>query len=217
MNTAKTQLFTDHFRYERPSSKKPKSHSRSNRTKRKQSAKPPAPKKPATKISRPRLTEEQKLERRRKRAAERYQQRTEQGLCRTCGREAIPGQTRCPKCAEEHRTWNRPYEEKRRRTRGMQPRPKFDYTEIIAALREENTFQAARETTQGPKRVHSEVYQRQRREQVAKVRTERKSLGLCLQCAEPSPDGETRCGICAEKHRQEYRLSQAKKMLAAQP
>ena len=180
-------------------------------------AKPNRPKKPATKIPKPRLTEEEKLERRQRRAKERHQQLKEQGLCRTCGQKAIPGQIRCSKCAEEHRKWNRSYRENRRREQGKQPRPKFDYTETVNSLREENTSQAAAATTKRPKRVRSEAYNKQRREQAAKVRNERKSLGLCVRCAKPSPEGETRCGICAEKHRQECRLAKAKKMLAAEP
>ena len=216
MQIVKTQLFTDHFHYEKPSSGKRKPNPKSNRTKQKRSAKPSEPKRPATKIPKPRLTKEQKLERRRTRAKERGQQLTEQGLCRTCGQEAIAGQTRCTKCAEEHRKWNHSYGEERRREQGTQPRPKVDYTEIIASLREENASQAGGNTTKGPKRVRSEEYKRQRREQAAKVRNERKSLGLCVQCAKPSLEGETRCGTCAEKHRQRCRLAKAKKMLAAE-
>ena len=217
MQKVKTQLFTDHFHCEKPSSSKRKSHPKSNRTQSKKSPKPPAPKKPATKIPKPRLTEEQKIERRQRSAAERRQQRKEQGLCTRCGQEAIAGQTKCSKCAEEHRKWNRSYGEERRRKQGTHPRPQFDYTEIVASLQEENTSQVAGATTQGPKRVRSEAYKQQRREHVAKIRNERKSLGLCVQCAEPSLEGETRCGICAEKHRQEYRLAKAKKILAAEP
>ena len=217
MEVVKTQLFTDHFHCEKPSSSKRKSNPQSNRTQSKKSPKPPAPKKPATKILKPHLTEQQKIERRQRSDTERRQQRTEQGLCTRCGQEAIPGQTRCAKCAEDHRKWNRAYGEERRRQQGTQPRPKVDYTEIIASLREENASQAGSETTKGPKRVRSEEFNRQRREHVAKIRDERKSLGLCVQCAEPSLEGETRCGICAEKHREEYRLAKAKKMLAAEP
>ena len=59
--------------------------------------------KEATKPSGPRLTEEQKLELRRARAAENRQRHKELGLCKDCPSTAIKGQTRCPECTENRR------------------------------------------------------------------------------------------------------------------
>ena len=52
--------------------------------------------KTATKPARPSLTEEQKRELRRVRAAENYQRRKELSLCKDCPAKAIKGQSRCP-------------------------------------------------------------------------------------------------------------------------
>ena len=87
--------------------------------KKRQPAKPPAPRTPARKVSKPatiaakpkasekpkrvRLTPEERRERARARAVEKRSKLKEQGLCRDCQQPAIPGQTRCPDCAEKHR------------------------------------------------------------------------------------------------------------------
>ena len=62
-------------------------------------AKPKAAKKP----KRVRLTAEERKEQGRTRAAENRLKLKESGLCRDCRQPAIPGQTRCPDCAEKHR------------------------------------------------------------------------------------------------------------------
>ena len=59
--------------------------------------------KSAIRAPKPKLTEEQKRELRRVRAAEERQRRKELGLCRDCPNCAIAGQTRCADCAEKHR------------------------------------------------------------------------------------------------------------------
>ena len=59
--------------------------------------------KSATRALKPKLTDEQKRELRRVRAAEERQRRKELGLCRDCTKVATEGQTRCPDCAEKHR------------------------------------------------------------------------------------------------------------------
>ena len=58
--------------------------------------------KSAVHAPKPRLTEEQKRELRRVRAAEERQRRKELGLCRDCKNLAVRGQTRCPDCAKKH-------------------------------------------------------------------------------------------------------------------
>ena len=67
-------------------------------------AKPKAAKKP----KRVRLTAEERKERGRARTAEKRLKLKESGLCRDCRQPAIPGQTRCPDCAEKHRTGGGP-------------------------------------------------------------------------------------------------------------
>ena len=49
------------------------------------------------------LTPDERKERNRKAAAQRRQNRKEQGLCRDCPNRATLGQTRCADCAEKHR------------------------------------------------------------------------------------------------------------------
>ena len=58
--------------------------------------------KSANRTPKPKLTDEQKREPRRVRAAEERQRRKELGLCRDCKNLAVPGITRCPDCAEKH-------------------------------------------------------------------------------------------------------------------
>ena len=65
----------------------------------------PAAKTARTNITpkRVRLTPEERQERARARAVEARNKLKEAGLCRDCRQRAIPGQTRCPDCAEKHR------------------------------------------------------------------------------------------------------------------
>ena len=58
--------------------------------------------KSSTRALKPKLTDEQKRELRRVRAAEERQRRKELGLCRDCKNLAVPGKTRCPDCANKH-------------------------------------------------------------------------------------------------------------------
>ncbi len=63
--------------------------------------------KSATRALKPKLTDDQKRELRRVRAAEERQRRKELGLCRDCKNLAVPGKTRCPDCAKKHKTRQR--------------------------------------------------------------------------------------------------------------
>ena len=58
--------------------------------------------KSAIRAPKPKLTDEQKRELRRVRAAEERQRRKELGICRDCKNLAVTGKTRCPDCAEKH-------------------------------------------------------------------------------------------------------------------
>ena len=62
-------------------------------------AKPKASQKP----KRVRLTPEERQDRARARAVEARGKLKDAGLCKDCRERAIPGQTRCPDCAEKHR------------------------------------------------------------------------------------------------------------------
>jgi len=62
----------------------------------------------ATRAPKPKLTDEQRRELRRVRAAEERQRRKELGLCRDCPNVAVEGQTRCSDCAEKHRQSRKP-------------------------------------------------------------------------------------------------------------
>lgn len=67
--------------------------------------------------SKPHLTEEEKRERDRKRAAERRQHQKENNLCISCPNQPIEGRTRCQECAERHRQYWQNWKPKRKSTR----------------------------------------------------------------------------------------------------
>ena len=140
--------------------------------------------------------------------------RQEQGLCR-CGQAAVQGQTRCAECAVKHREWTRQDSENRRRAKGIKPRPRIG-AELIEQIQKEIADQETRGASQTPKRVRSEAYKKKNQQHRAQVRAERKSLGLCVQCAKPSPAGQTRCPDCVLKHRQTGLHSRVKAKLTAE-
>ena len=146
--------------------------------------------------------------------ARKRQERKEQGLCR-CGQAAIQGQTRCAGCAAKHREWTRQDSETRRRAKGIKPRPRIGAA-LIEQIQKEIDDQETRGASQTPKRVRSEAYKKKNQQHRAQVRAERKSLGLCVQCAKPSPAGQTRCAECALKHRQTGLRSRVKAKLTAE-
>ncbi len=195
VNPAKPQFLTDTIFIPKRNRKRTKStpHSKSTRTSKKKSASAP---------------KSQRLKRDQNPALS-QQERKEQGLCR-CGQAAIQGQTRCDKCVEKHREWHRQYAEKRRRARGAQPRPRNDDTELLEQIRKEIAEREAQRASQPPKRVRGEAYNRQKREKQAQDRAERMSLGLCIQCGKPSPEGQTRCADCTLRHREYGRRERAK-------
>ena len=146
--------------------------------------------------------------------ARKRQERKEQGLCR-CGQAAIQGQTRCAECAVKHREWTRQDSENRRRAKGIKPRPRFDDAELIEQIQKEIADQETRGASQTTKRVRSEAYKKKNQQHRAQVRAERKSFGLCVQCAKPSLPGQARCADCALKHRQTGLRSRVKAKLTA--
>ena len=200
IHTSKPQLFVDTIFI--PKRKRLASHKRqSKQTKSapRQKPAPPTPKHRPSKRKKPALTR---------------QERKEQGLCR-CGQAAIQGQTRCAECAEKHREWHRQDSENRRRAKGIKPRPRIG-AELIEQIQKETADQKTRGASQTPKRVRSEEYKKKNQQHRAQVRAERKSLGLCVQCAEPSPAGRTRCPDCVLKHRQTGLRSIVKAKLTAE-
>ena len=56
------------------------------------------------------------------------------------------------------------------------------------------------EVRTAPKRVRSEAHKKAQREKQAKIRAERNSLGLCRDCGQPRPEGQTRCHDCVTRH-----------------
>ena len=123
------------------------------------------------------------------------QERKEQGLCR-CGKAVIPAQTRCPTCAEKHRAWNRQDSENHRRAKGTKPRNRIS-AELIKQIQQDI---ATKEASEVPKRVRNEAYKKKQREAQASLRAERDSLGLCRDCGQPRPEGQTLCHDCVIRH-----------------
>ena len=201
VNTAKPQLFTDTIFIPKRTHKRTKSARRQKptRTSQKKSVRTPNSQ-PSTRNKTPALTR---------------QERKEQDLCR-CGQPAIHGQTRCDKCGAEHREWNRQNSENRRRAKGIKPRPRFDDAESIEQLRNEIDAQETRRANATPKKVRSEEHKKKKQQHQAQVRAERKSLGLCVGCAKPSLEGQTRCADCVLKHRQSGRRDRVKAKLTAE-
>ena len=147
--------------------------------------------------------------------ARKRQERKEQGLCR-CGQAAIQRQTRCAGCAAKHREWTRQDSGTRRRAKGIKPRPRFDDAELIEQIQKEIADQETRGASQTTTRVRSEAYKKKNQLHRAQVRAERKSLGLCVQCAKPSLEGQARCADCALKHRLTGLRSRVKAKLTAE-
>lgn len=201
MHYAKTQLLRDTFYFKHRASYKPKSPTLPKGTK---PARPKqtVPKKSAIKVPRPRLTEEQKRERSRVQAKERFWRRKELGLCKDCPDEAIKGQIRCLDCVEKHRTQQRQKAEKVRTAMGKMPRPRIEDSELMEALRNEIGERVNQGKAQQPRKVLSEEYKKKQRDIQASLRAERLSLGLCRDCGKPSLQGQTRCQACVLRHRQ---------------
>ena len=92
----------------------------------------------------------------------------------------------------------------------MNPRPRLDNAELIEQTRKEIADQETRGASTRPKRVRSEEHKKQQQQHQAQVRAERKSLGLCVQCAEPILEGHIHCADCVLKNRQYDRRSRVK-------
>ena len=171
---------------------------KSTRPSQKKSAHAPKPQ-PSTRKQKPALTR---------------QERKEQGLCR-CSQPAVQEQTRCAECAAKHREWNRQNSENRRRAKGIKPRPRIDDAELIEQIQKEIADQETRGTSQTTKRVRSEASKKKNQQHRAQVRAERKSFGLCVQCAKPSLEGQARCPDYILKHRQTGLRSRVKAKFTA--
>ena len=109
-------------------------------------------------------------------AAGKRQARKEQGLCH-CGQPAIQGQTRCHECAEKHRAWHRQNSEKRRRAKGIKTPPPVRRCRINRADSERNCRKRQRSKPHTQESAQQNV-QSQGAQYQAKLRAERKSLGL---------------------------------------
>ena len=179
INQPKTQSFVDTILV-------PKHKPRTSRSRQNKQAGSAPPRKPALPTPAPKPSKPKK------RALTR-QERKDLGLCR-CGSKAIPEQTRCTSCAEKHRIES----ERRRRAKGMKPRPEIS-AELIHQVQQEIAAEKARPTR---KRVFSEAEKQTQRDRTASMRAERASLGLCRGCGKFSVVDQTRCPDCVQKHRQ---------------
>ena len=209
---AKPQLLTDSFHYpKRGTKKKQKSAAGA-----KPSRKPKAPKDPKPK--RVPLTPEAKKERKRT-AFKRWLEGIKAlGLCRDCHEPAIGGQTRCQRCAEQHRVRRRE-DDRRRRTAAKLSAETLTQEPVAPASPEVTTPQADQQAERQRAKAASEAdtpthhaedeclrgqhpegkktqgeYEKERRERL-------KASGLCRDCREQAIPNQTRCEACAEKHR----------------
>ena len=209
INASKRHIFKEKLQLpaRTKKSKPPQSVSRRRKRSQPERQKPARISKPAPRSRKP------SREPRKDYNSRKHKERKEQGLCR-CGQEAIPGQTRCPSCVVKHREWNRQNSEQRRRAKGAQPRPLINDAELEQVQQEiaAREDQGAKRTS---KRARSEAYRQKKRQRQAQVRMKRKSLGLCVQCAKPGLESQTRCADCVLKHRQYGRRGRLKAKLAA--
>ena len=139
----------------------------------------------------------------------------QQGLCR-CGQQAILNQTRCPECAEQHRAWNRQRSEKHRTEKGITISPRIDETELLALIQKETAARDSQRVGQEPDTPQGEPHEQQQ-VKPPRSKAERKGLGLCVDCATPSVVGQTRCTLCALKHRLSDLRRRAKTKLNPKP
>ena len=187
VNDTKTQLFLDTIFVPK---RKPKANNKPKPTR----SKPPPRRQPKSPSAKHRPSKPRK-------PALTRQERKERGLCR-CNQPAIPGQTRCPTCAEKHRAWLLPYSEARRRARGAKPREQISDAELLELIQAEIIAREA-QVPELPVRVaHPGT--------PSLSRAQRKSLGICRNCKYPSEDGHTRCTLCLLKIRLASRRKRAK-------
>ena len=175
--------------------------------------------------NRPKLTPEQNKEFRSVRAAEERQRRQELGLCRECPNQTIKGQTRCPDCANKHSKAQKQQSSPAETGKGpIQERHTALTTEVPSkkAHSQSPTKQHKptpdSETTASVKRQEYEQRRSQRPErkeaarQAARKRRDRRiAAGICVVCEGTPIPGETKCEVCAEKHRIARSKSQAKR------
>ena len=156
----------------------------------------------ATKPKKPRLTEEEKRARNRKRAAERRRNNKEKGICVRCPNKPIEGQTRCAECAEKHRAQLRPYTEARRRAQGAKPTQPISEAELLQLIQAEVNTRGSQVSEPSVRVVHPDT--------PSPSRAQGTSLGICRDCNYPSEDGHTRCTLCLLRLRLASRRRRAK-------
>ena len=172
----------------------------------------------------PELTPDQNKEFKRVRAAEALQRRHELGLCRNCTNQAIKGQTLCSDCDKTHGVVQRQQRSRARTGKGLtQESHIVPGTEGKAKPENSPSQTKPRKPSPSDKNTTSvkrQEYERLRgqrperkeavRQAVKKRRHDRIAAGLCIGCEAPPIPGETRCEVCAEKHRIARRKSAAK-------
>ena len=173
----------------------------------------------------PELTPDQNKEFKRVRAAEELQRRDELDLCRDCPNQAIKGQTRCPDCAKKHSQ-----DQNQQRSRAETKNGLTQESHIVPGTEgpaKKAYSQSPTKTRKvSPSDKNATSVKRQEYERLRSQRPERKeaarqaaknrrhdhiAAGLCVVCEGPPIPGETRCEVCAEKHRIARRKSYAKR------
>ena len=172
----------------------------------------------------PELTPDQNKEFKRVRAAEELQRRDELGLCRNCTNQAIKGQTLCSGCDKTHGEVQKQQRSRPRTGKGL-----TQESHIVLRTegegKPENSPSPTKQRKQSPSDKNATSVKRQEYERLRSQRPERKeavrqavkkrrhdriAAGLCVVCEGPPIRGETRCEVCAEKHRIARRKSAAK-------
>ena len=207
-----------------PARKNQTAESGSNNTKSKKLKTPKTRKVPAPK--RTPLTPEERKERQRIQFKAKLERAKSLGLCRRCGEPAIQGQTRCETCAEKHRVSSKnKYGETNAvaKLANGDPSNKPKVPDCLGNNLPQPVKQTAlpqakplSERTNSESRREYERLRGQRperrefRRKAAQVsRQKAKDLALCKVCRNPAIPGQTRCEICAEKHRQGNRRGAA--------
>ena len=211
MHYAKAQLLTDFFHYPKRGVQK-KEQKRAARAK--TSRKPKAPKELKTKPLP--LTPEARKERERARFKRQLEEFKALGLCRHCREPAIEGQTRCQRCAEQHRVRRR---EDDRRHRAAAKRSEEKPTKEPTAQAPSDHFPTQTEQHHPGPHTKRQEYERLRRQPSGrqevhrqsrkKRREQRRAAGLCKDCPNPAIPNQTRCEVCAERNRVARRKREA--------
>ena len=207
-----------------PAGKKQTAESGPNNTESKKLKTPKTRKVPA--LKRTPLTPDERKERQRIQFKAKLERAKSLGLCRHCGEPAIQDQTRCETCAEKHRV---SYKNKHRERYDAaklangdpsnKPKVPDHLGNNLPQPVKQTTLHQAKPLSEKTNSESRREYERLRRQRPERREARRKAaevsrqkaqdLGLCRVCRNPALLGQTRCEICAEKHRQGNRRGAA--------